>query len=122
MAMGRQFALCVALAAVLLALGGQGAAFGQDVYIGQMDGSQPAGRAAPSVEGASEGVYIDQLPSSARPATRPARVKQRAGAAQLGKKTARRVLPDVGPGVTLAVPAGSRDRSFPNVRKGTIGS
>lgn len=123
--MGMRSMLLLVVGAIVLAAPLQNNARAQGAYIGQIDGSSaPAAGHMPSPgNAAGPGVYLDQLPQSARPrAASPTRrvVRQ--------KKTARiaaaprRLLPDVGAGVTLAVPASVRDRAFPNVGKGTVGS
>jgi hypothetical protein len=122
--MRRRFAFCVAFATCLISLSDQNKALAQDVYIGQMDGStmrRPAGGASLPETGGSGGVYIRQVPPGAQPLP-PPRVTHRSHAAQVGTRSAKRILPDVGTGVTLAVPASAQDHAFPSVGKGTVGS
>lgn len=94
----------------------QGQAEAQGVYIDQMDrndGVRPG-----STETSS--MYIEQMSPTARPRTPRQTNRQKKAAQKLVRALVNRSLPDVGGGVSLAVPPSELDSSFPSVGKGTV--
>ena len=112
----------------VLMLAGSATSFAQGAYVDQVDGgaARRTGVMPSTPVGPPPAVYLEQLPSTAR--MRPPPPPKRRLAARSGRKTANvapqppaRTAPDVGAGVTLAVPPSRRDASVPSVGRGVAG-